>query len=266
MRIALGLEYNGEAFCGWQTQPSGCGIQDALEAALAGIAGHPVPTVCAGRTDAGVHALAQVIHFDTVASRPTTAWVRGVNALLPAGISVLWAQPVDEAFNARFSARLRRYLYYLLDRPQRPALMAGRVGWHHGRLSVASMQAAARYIVGTHDFSAFRSSECQAKSPVRTLQMVTIGRVGQLVRFEFAANAFLHHMVRNLVGALAYVGSGRHEPEWIDQLLRTGDRRLAAPTFSAAGLYLAAVEYDPVWQLPEPPDAQPLQKVLAGAD
>lgn len=263
MRLALGLEYDGTAFCGWQTQPSQCAVQDALERALTAIAGTPVSTTSAGRTDAGVHALAQVVHFDTEAMRPLTAWVRGTNALLPAGIGVLWAQTVNQEFHARYSATARRYAYFLLNRPQRPALHAGKVGWFHEPLSVAAMQDAAHHLVGTHDFSTFRSAECQAKSPVRTLRAATIERSAELIRFDFTANAFLHHMVRNLVGALVYVGCGRRPPEWIAEILRKRDRACSAPTFSAAGLYLASVEYELKWQLPAPPDAATLQSLLA---
>lgn len=264
MRIALGLEYDGTAFCGWQTQPSHCAVQDALERALAAIAGLPVATICAGRTDAGVHALGQVVHFNTEVTRPMLAWVRGTNAMLPSGVGVLWAQSVDEEFHARYSARARRYAYFLHNRSQRPALLSGKVGWFHEALSVAAMQDAACHLVGTHDFSTFRSAECQAKSPVRTLSSIAIERSGDLISFEFTANAFLHHMVRNLVGALVYVGCGRRAPEWIAELLRSRDRTAAAPTFSASGLYLASVEYESKWKLPAPPDAAPLQKFLAG--
>ena len=249
-RLALGLEYDGRAFCGWQTQPSGCAVQDAAERALAGIAGTPVATICAGRTDTGVHALAQVIHFDPAVERPESAWVRGGNALLPPGVVFLWARPVAADFHARFSALRRRYRYVLLNRPVRPATEAGRVGWFHLPLDVERMQAAAARLVGEHDFSAFRSSECQAKSPVRVMHEVRIERHGEYVVFEFCANAFLHHMVRNLVGTLVYVGKGRQDPEWVSALLAARDRTRAAPTFDAAGLYLAGVEYDPAFALP----------------
>lgn len=250
VRIALGLEYDGGAFCGWQSQPEGCGVQDALEAALAGIAAEPVRAVTAGRTDAGVHALHQVVHFDTSAARPENAWVRGVNALLPAGVGVLWARQVPEAFHARFSAFERRYQYRLLNRPVRPALMAGKVGWFHHSLDLDAMRRGAAHLVGEHDFSAFRAAGCQAKSPVKNLRRLDIRREGDLILFDLAAGAFLHHMVRNIVGCLVYVGKGKHPPEWIGRLLESRDRRLAAPTFSPDGLYLAGVGYDPKWGLP----------------
>lgn len=250
MRVALGVEYDGSRFCGWQTQPSGCALQDALERALAEIAGGPVATTCAGRTDAGVHASAQVVHFDVTVTRPESAWVRGVNALLPAGMAVLWAREVAEGFHARYGARERRYRYLLLNHATRPALASGRVGWFHQPLDVAAMQAAARVLEGRHDFSAFRSAECQAASPVRDLRSVTIGRRGALVIFEFRANAFLHHMVRNLVGSLVVVGKGRQSQAWLADVLAGRDRARCAPTFDAAGLYLAGVTYEDEWGLP----------------
>lgn len=250
MRIALGLEYDGSSFCGWQTQPSGCAVQDHLEAALAHIAGERVATTCAGRTDSGVHALSQVVHFDTLAQRPPSAWVRGVNASLPAGIAVLWAREVDPEFHARYAALERCYRYVLLNRAVRPAAAHGRVGWFHLALDEGRMRRAAGHLCGEHDFSAFRSSECQARSPVRELRRVSIERLNDHIVFEFRANAFLHHMIRNLVGTLVYVGKGRHEPEWIAQVLESRDRSRAAPTFEAAGLYLASITYDAQWALP----------------
>lgn len=253
MRIALGMEYDGSRFCGWQTQPQGCGVQDALERALGGVANSPVETVCAGRTDAGVHALAQVVHFDTGADRSATAWVRGVNALLPPPCAVNWAQPVAEDFHARFSAVTRTYRYVLLNHPVRPAADHARVGWFHPPLDLDRMQRAARLLVGEHDFSAFRSSECQARTPVRRLSRLDVARRGDYVVFDLSANAFLHHMARNIVGCLVYVGKGKHPPEWLGEVLAGRDRGRAAPTFDAAGLYLARVEYDARWRLPEGP-------------
>jgi tRNA pseudouridine38-40 synthase len=254
MRVALGIEYDGSRFCGWQTQPSGCALQDALERALAEIAGGPVATICAGRTDAGVHASAQVVHFDVAVSRPESAWVRGVNALLPAGMAVLWAREVADTFHARYGARERRYRYLLLNHAVRPALASGRVGWFHQPLEVAAMQTAARLLEGRHDFSAFRSAECQAATPVRDLRSVTVAQREALVVFEFRANAFLHHMVRNLVGSLVTVGKGRQPAAWVAEVLAGRDRARAAPTFDAAGLYLASVTYEAQWGLPEPHD------------
>jgi len=251
VRIALGLEYDGSGFCGWQSQASGCAVQDALERALSSIAGHPVGVVTAGRTDAGVHAVAQVVHFDTAAERPDSAWVRGANALLPDSVGVLWARPVEEEFHARFSARERCYRYVLLNHPVRPALLAGRVGWFHAPLDVALMREAALLLVGEHDFSAFRAAECQAKSPVKDLRRIEIVRKDDFILFEFCASAFLHHMVRNLVGSLVYVGKGKHPPGWMRELLASRNRVNAAPTFSAHGLYLTGVGYEAHWGLPQ---------------
>ncbi|MDO9227100.1 MAG: tRNA pseudouridine(38-40) synthase TruA [Pseudomonadota bacterium] len=252
-RIALGLEYDGRAFHGWQTQPDGNTVQDHLERALAVIHGAPAHTVTAGRTDSGVHASAQVVHFDAENSRPLQAWVRGVNAHLPDSVSVLWAHAVSEEFNARFSARERLYRYFLLNRPVRPALLAGRVGWMHGPIDEAAMNAAAAHLLGTHDFSAFRAAECQANSPIRELREASVTRDGEMLVFQFRGNAFLHHQVRNMVGGLLRVGLGRRPPEWLAEVLAGRDRTRAAATFAPDGLYLAGVRYDPCFGLPEPP-------------
>ncbi|CAG0981197.1 tRNA pseudouridine synthase A [Rhodocyclaceae bacterium] len=259
MRIALGIEYDGTGFFGWQSQPGGNTVQDAVEAAIARICGHSLRVVCAGRTDTGVHALAQVVHFDTDAVRPLTAWVRGVNAYLPATVAVTWAREVGADFHARFSARSRSYRYLLLNRPVRPALLSGRVGWHHRPLAVRPMQEAAALLLGEHDFSSFRAAECQAKSPVKTLYRADVAVQGDCIVFDFRASAFLHHMVRNLVGSLVQVGLGKQPPAWMADLLAQRDRTLAAPTFDPAGLYFAGVEYDAAWQLPEAADKLPLR-------
>lgn len=250
MKIAVGIEYEGSCFHGWQSQPSGDTVQDHLERALGSIAGEQVRLVAAGRTDAGVHATAQVAHFETAAVRPDSAWVRGVNALLPQAIAVQWAAIVSEDFHARYSAASRTYRYVLYNHPVRPALHHGQVGWFHLPLDPAAMRAAAAHLSGEHDFSAFRSSQCQAKSPVRVLRSWTIEQRGAYLSFEFTANGFLHHMVRNILGCLVYVGKGKHPPRWLAEVLASRDRRQAAPTFSPAGLYLAAVEYAPGWKLP----------------
>jgi len=204
----------------------------------------------AGRTDRGVHARLQVAHFDTEAKRPSSAWVRGVNALLPDSVAVLWSHEVPDDFHARYSARARTYHYELLNRPVRPALEAPYVGWFHLPLDVEKMRAAAALFVGEHDFSAFRSSECQAKSPVRTIDRFEITRQGETIHFVVRANAFLHHMVRNLVGTLVYVGKGKHPPEWVTELLRSKDRSKSAPTFGPEGLYLETIDYEAKWGLP----------------
>jgi tRNA pseudouridine38-40 synthase len=242
-RYALRLAYDGTPFDGWQTQPSGATVQDHLEAALARIAGHPVPTVCAGRTDSGVHALAQVVHFESAADRPLGAWVRGTNALLPDGIAVQHALRVDAGFHARFGATRRAYTYLIHRGTQRHPLYATRAGWVFRPLDVARMADAARSLEGEHDFSSFRSSQCQAASPVRRMDALRITERGALVVVDLQANAFLHHMVRNIVGALVWVGLGRRPPQWVGELLAARDRRLGAPTFAAQGLYLVGVEY-----------------------
>jgi tRNA pseudouridine38-40 synthase len=250
MRIALGLEYCGLPFTGWQSQPDGRAVQDALERALAAIADAPVGTIAAGRTDAGVHATMQVVHFDVETERPDNAWVRGVNSNLPADVAVLWACPVAADFHARFSAVRRHYTYLLSARAVRPALLAGRIGWYHRSLDLVAMQDAAAALVGTHDFSGFRAAECQAASPTRTLSTASVVAAGEYVRFDFCANAFLHHMIRNIVGALVYVGAGKHPPSWVAELLAGRDRTRAAPTFSPDGLYFTGVEYAATWTLP----------------
>lgn len=250
MRIALALEYDGSRFLGWQTQPGGGTVQDALQAALAGIAGETVPVTCAGRTDRGVHAREQVVHFDTGAARPDSAWVRGVNALLPDSVAVLWAMRVADDFHARYAALARTYRYVLLNRPVRPALAARHAGWYHAPLDVGAMRAAASLLVGEHDFSAFRSAECQAKTPVRTLYALEVQADGERIDFVLRANAYLHHMVRNIVGTLIYVGNGRQAPRWAGEVLAARDRARAAPTFAAEGLYLERVEYAERWGLP----------------
>jgi tRNA pseudouridine38-40 synthase len=213
-------------------------VQDALESALAAVSGNPITTIAAGRTDRGVHARAQVAHFDTDAKRPRSAWVRGVNAHLPDAVAVLWSHEVPDDFHARYSALSRTYRYQLLNRPVRSALSAHYVGWFH------------LLLVGEHDFSAFRSSECQAKTPVRTIHAFEVEKQADRIEFVIRANAFLHHMVRNLVGTLVYVGKGKHPPQWVRQVMASRDRAQAAPTFGPEGLYLEKIEYQPKWGLP----------------
>lgn len=242
-RIVVRVAYDGRHFPGWQTQPGGRAIQDHLERALSAIAGHPVATICAGRTDAGVHATTQVVHFDTQSSRPLSAWVRGTNAHLPGAIAVQAAAEVDDAFHARFSARRRRYVYRVYRAAQRHPLWDGRAGWVFQPLDLPAMRAGAQWLVGEHDFSAFRSSECQAASPVRTLSTLQMHERGPVLDIELVANAFLHHMVRNIVGSLVWVGQGRRAPGWMGELLQQRDRRLAAATFAPDGLYLTGVDY-----------------------
>jgi len=209
-----------------------------------------VSTTAAGRTDRGVHARMQVAHFDTDVKRPESAWVRGVNALLPDAMAVLWSTQVADEFHARYSALSRTYRYELLNRPVRAALSAHYAGWFHLPLDVEKMREAAALLLGEHDFSAFRSSECQAKTPVRNIHLFEIQQTEKGIAFVIRANAFLHHMVRNLVGTLVYVGKGKHPPQWVKEVLRSGDRAKAAPTFGPEGLYLERIEYEPKWGLP----------------
>ena len=257
MRIALGVRYNGQAYQGWQSQRSGLTVQDRLEAALARFADRPISTLCAGRTDAGVHALMQVVHFDTDIERAAFSWVRGTNRYLPADIALQWAHPVPDAFHCRASALARRYRYELAQSPVRPSLDAGRVGWSMRPLDGDAMRAAAALLIGTHDFSSFRASACQARSPVKQLRRIDIARFdvsadGERCRwqFEFEADAFLHHMIRNLMGCLLRVGQGDAPPGWIAEVLAARSRKVAAPTFSADGLYFLGPLYDAAWGLP----------------
>ncbi len=253
MRLALGISYNGLAYQGWQSQSSGQTVQDKLEKALSEFTGQRVSTLCAGRTDAGVHGLMQVIHFDTPAQRPEANWVRGPNALLPHDIAVQWAKEVPPEFHCRASATSRRYAYVVLDSHVRPSIDQGRVGWVYRPLNLARMQQAAQHLLGEHDFSSFRASACQALSPVKTLMRIDISRRGAYWRFEFEANAFLHHMIRNLMGCLIMIGDGRKEPDWILEVLAARDRDAAAPTFSPYGLYFVGPRYEARWGLPEHP-------------
>ncbi|MGZ5270975.1 MAG: tRNA pseudouridine(38-40) synthase TruA [Ramlibacter sp.] len=250
MRWALGISYLGQAYDGWQSQPSGRTVQDHLEAALTRFADQPVSTICAGRTDAGVHGLMQVVHFDTAITREAFSWVRGTNAFLPADIAVQWAQPVPAEFHSRASAVARRYAYVLLESPVRPALESGRAGWVFRPLDEGRLRDAADRLLGEHDFTSFRASGCQARSPVKTLRRIGISRRGPYWRFEFEANAFLHHMIRNIMGCLLVVGQGHQPPGWIDEVLAARNRDAAAPTFSPDGLYFLGPVYEDHWGLP----------------
>jgi len=255
MRIALGIEYDGSRFHGWQTQPDGHTVQDTLQSALRQIAGTAVPVLCAGRTDTGVHAREQIVHFDVEVERPDSAWVRGVNALLPESVAVLWTRRVPPDFHARYSALSRRYRYVMISRPVRPALAARYAGWTHASLDAETMRKASLFLIGEHDFSSFRSSQCEAKTPVRTVQEIAIERAGERIDFTFSANAFLHHMVRNIIGTLLQVGKGAQAPQWVREVLAARDRRLAAQTAAPQGLYLESVRYDHRWELPVAPCA-----------
>ena len=251
-RIAVGLEYDGAAFVGWQAQSALRTIQDVTERALSRIADEPVALVCAGRTDAGVHALGQVAHFDTGATRSARGWVLGANTELPADVNVSWAIPVPDHFHARYSASARTYRYLVLNRLARSALSARRAAWIHRPLDHERMAAAAPALVGEHDFSAFRSSQCQAKSPVRRMERLAVERRGDWVMIEATANAFLHHMMRNIAGLLIAVGRGDAPPQWAQQVLEGRDRTRGAATAPAAGLYLVAVRYPAAFALPGP--------------
>jgi tRNA pseudouridine38-40 synthase len=250
-RVALGVSYRGGAYQGWQSQPGGATVQDRLEDALARFATEPVRTLCAGRTDAGVHGLNQVVHFDPPVERDPFAWLRGTNRWLPADIAVQWCRPVPARFHARNSACGRRYRYVLLESPVRPALDSGLVGWVFRPLDGDAMRAAAAQLIGEHDFSAFRAAACQAASPVKTLRAIEIRRRGAYWRFDFDASAFLHHMVRNLMGCLIAVGSGREHPGWMAEVLASRRREAAAPTFAADGLYFVGPYYDAAFALPD---------------
>jgi len=251
VRLALGVSYNGQAYQGWQSQLSRRTVQDQLEMALSKLASHRVSTLCAGRTDAGVHGLMQVIHFDTPLDRAPNSWVRGTNAFLPRDIAVEWAKPVPPEFHCRASALSRRYAYILLESPVRPSVDAGQVGWTFKPLEQVAMQQAASHLLGEHDFSSFRASACQALSPVKMLQRIDISRHGTCWRFEFEANAFLHHMIRNIMGCLIAVGQGKKPPEWLKEVLLARNRDVAAPTFSPHGLYFLGPRYAPHWGLPD---------------
>jgi len=250
MRLALGISYSGQGYQGWQSQPSGRTVQDQLEAALQRFTTLPVATVCAGRTDAGVHGLMQVVHFDTEVQRQDFSWVRGTNTFLPPDIAVQWAQHVPDAFHARNSARARRYAYVLLESPVRPSVDAGRVGWAFRPLDAEALRAGAAHLVGTHDFTSFRASSCQSPTPVKTLTRIAISRRGPYWRFEFEGNAFLHHMIRNIMGCLVHVGQGVQAPDWMREVLQAQSRDAAAPTFSPDGLYFLGPVYDDHWGLP----------------
>jgi tRNA pseudouridine38-40 synthase len=250
MRLALGISYQGQAYEGWQSQPSGRTVQDQLENALGQFAAQPVSTVCAGRTDAGVHALMQVVHFDTDLRREEFSWIRGTNRFLPADIAVQWAKPVPDAFHSRASATARRYAYVVLESAVRPSVDAGRVGWVFRPLDGDAMREAASLLVGQHDFSSFRAAGCQARTPVKTIAQVAIARHGAYWRFDFEADAFLHHMIRNIMGCLLVIGQGQQAPQWMGHVLAARDRDAAAPTFSPDGLYFLGPVYDASWNLP----------------
>ncbi len=251
VRVVLGIAYRGSAYSGWQSQPGGRTVQDHVDAAISAFADMPLKSICAGRTDAGVHALNQVVHFDTVAVRAVDAWVRGTNRYLPADIAVQWCRFMPASFHSRADAIGRRYDYLLLESPVRPALETGLAGWTFRPLDGDAMRLAGQALIGEHDFSAFRSAECQALSPVKTMREVAIERRGAYWRFRFDADAFLHHMIRNVVGCLVAVGSGARPAGWLADVLAARDRSLAAATFAPDGLYFLGPYYDAVHGIPD---------------
>ncbi|MCO3453208.1 tRNA pseudouridine(38-40) synthase TruA [Pseudomonas aeruginosa] len=251
-RIALGIEYKGSRYRGWQRQEAGVpSVQEALECALSKVAAEPVGVICAGRTDAAVHASGQVVHFDTAVERPLKAWVMGTNANLPADISVTWARVMPAHFHARFSAMARRYRYAIYNDPIRPAHLAEEVTWNHRPLDIGRMREAAQVLVGTHDFTSFRAVQCQAKSPVKTMHHVRLLEHGRLIVLDIRGNAFLHHMVRNIAGVLMTIGAGERPIEWAKEVLEARDRRAGGVTAHPYGLYLVRVEYPGEFELPE---------------
>ena len=258
MRIALGIEYDGQPFCGWQYQDNSPSVQAVLEKALSDVAAQPVRVICAGRTDTGVHAAEQVVHFDTDVRRDAKAWVMGTNVNLPASVRVLWAHTVSDDSHARFSAVRRRYRYVIFNRNVRPAILAGRVAFEYRPLDETRMQQAAQYLLGEHDFNAYRAVACQAKSPIRTVYRLDVTRQDELILIDIEANAFLHHMVRNIAGVLMTIGAGEQEPLWARQVLQGRDRTLGGVTGSPDGLYLMEVVYPDEFGLPQLPPSSAL--------
>jgi tRNA pseudouridine38-40 synthase len=253
MRLALGIEYNGAPYHGWQRQQSVTSVQQHVEEALSEIANEPIKVVCAGRTDAGVHATCQVVHFDTQSQRPARAWTIGINRYLPDSISVRWVKSTDEQFHARFSATARRYRYIIYNHRLRNSILAKGVTNIHGKLDHELMHRAAQYLVGKHDFSAFRAVNCQANTPVRDLSKIQVTRWGDYIVIDVQANAFLHHMVRNITGSLVVIGSKEQPTDWMRTLLQGKDRTKAAATAKPHGLYLVHVTYPEIHELPSTP-------------
>lgn len=251
-KIALGIEYDGSGYFGWQRQQSVDSIQERLESALSIIANAPINVFCAGRTDAGVHATGQVVHFETQAARSVSAWTMGVNSHLPDNIAVRWSQIVEDSFHARFSATARRYRYVIYNHRYRPAILAKGVSHYYLPLNETLMHQAAQYLLGENDFSSFRAAQCQSRTPWRNIHHIEVTRQGTYIIVDIKANAFVHHMVRNIVGSLLEVGVGNQRPEWIYELLQAKDRTQAAATAKPEGLYLVQVDYPSEYQIPEP--------------
>lgn len=262
-RIALGIEYDGTSFSGWQTQEHARGVQAVVEEGLSVVADHKVEVVCAGRTDAGVHAAMQVVHFDTTADRTERAWMLGAVSNMPKEVSVLWSREVPEGFHARYSALARRYRYVIMNRTPRPALNATRVAWVRERLDEKLMHQSAQHLIGEHDFSSFRAAQCQSRTPMRKMYEISVTRHGELVIVTVCANAFLHHMVRNIAGVLIAVGTGERPVDWSAQVLAYKDRKLGGVTAVPGGLYLAGIRYAPALNLPSEPEFTVLAPVPA---
>ena len=254
MRIALGIEYDGRSFCGRQFQDHSPSVQEAVEKALSKVADHFVRVVCAGRTDTGVHATEQIIHFDTEVIREPYQWVKGVNANLPDGVTILWAQEVSEEFHARFKAFRRAYRYVIFSRNTRPSYLNGLVTWDYREFDEQRMQQAAQHLIGEHDFSSYRAIGCQAKSPIRILHQFDVTRQRNFIFLDIEANAFLHHMVRNMAGVLMTIGAGEQEADWSKEILELKDRKLGGITAAPHGLYLVRVDYPDEFILPQVPN------------
>ena len=251
MRIVFSVEYDGSSFCGWQHQPSECSLQDVIQDAIKKFSGQPIKIIGSSRTDSGVHATWQIFHFDTDLQREMNSWVRGVNTFLPSTIKVLGAFKVDEDFHARFSAMKRQYNYILYSSKVSPCLFFNKVGWTWLEIDENKLKEAIKIFIGQHDFSSFRSSECQSKSPVREMFEVNVDKISESYYiFKFVANSFLHHMIRNIIGSLIYVASGKQSLNWLIDVKNSKNRALAAPTFSPSGLYLSGVHYDAKWKIP----------------
>lgn len=265
MRIAIGIEYDGTAYNGWQRQHNGCGVQERVEQALSIVADETVTTTCAGRTDAGVHAAGQVVHFDTNSERTDRSWLLGANSNLPNDINANWVRRVDDEFHARFSAIARSYRYLILNRPVRSSLCHRRTWWVHAPLNERCMHDAAQLLVGKHDFSAFRAARCQASTPVREVKLISVERDNDRVVLEITANAFLRHMVRNITGMLATIGSGERPVEWLAEVLESKDRKRGGVAAPPNGLTLVRVDYPGMYDLPDSPgtSGKPGQRPLA---
>ncbi len=254
IRLAACVEYCGRNYCGWQRQTHSASVQQQVEQAISKVANQPITVLNAGRTDSGVHGIGQIIHFNTASERTSNEWLRGVNTLLPNDISLIWTHPVGDDFHARFSAKRRRYRYVILNRQVNPSYLHGLVTWHYGALDFLLMQQAAKDLIGRHDFSAYRAARCQSKNPIKHVYELTLEQSGAWIWIDIVADGFLHHMVRNIVGVLLRIGERLEPADWAQQVLQSRDRKIAAITAAADGLYFVAVEYDAKFGLPDPPE------------